>query len=726
MRIMLTILMIGILLLSACTIDVKPSQTEHPKPPRLPQISGKGEPPLSQDELNGTQELRKFSSAAELAEFLSRNQPVTGYGYDSGMMRGDVIEASMNMVAGAPMMEKSLGAGAGASEYSETNVQVEGVDEADIVKNDGKYIYTLSGNKLVIIDAYPAENAEIVSETEIKGQPKNLFVNGDRLVVFSQDNENVLVFQEFDIIPRPRYTQETHAYIYDISDRSDPDLVADFTLKGAYFQSRMIGDYVYFITKENVYYYSHFVDMPVLKESGKTIIRPEVYYFDNPEDQYMFHTIASINIQDEDEADAKTYMLGYSNNMYVSKNNIYITYQKNFPMWYTQNYNKERFYDVVLPLLPRDIQKKINDISEDESLNSYEQWDKISSVLQDMYNEMDEDDKEDFIEEMMKAVQEYDLKFEKERRKTVIHKIAIDDGMIEYEAKGEVPGSLLNQFSMDEHGDYFRVATTMSIWTRSGGSETYNNVYIMNKDLDIVGSIEDIAPGERIYSTRFIGDRLYMVTFKRVDPLFVIDLSDPENPEILGKLKIPGYSDYLHPYDENHIIGVGKETGTNQWGGTSIRGVKLALFDVSDVENPEQIDKYEIGEAGTDSEALRDHKAFLFDKEKNLLVIPIREVKGRYYDGERGYYRNRVWQGAYVFEVTENGFRKKGKISHGEEDDQYYWGSPSAVRRSLYMDNVLYTISAKYVKMNDLSDLDEINEVELPYDRNYYPRPVYY
>jgi uncharacterized secreted protein with C-terminal beta-propeller domain len=245
----------------------------------------------------------------------------------------------------------------------------------------------------------------------------------------------------------------------------------------------------------------------------------------------------------------------------------------------------------------------------------------------------------------------------------------------------------------------------------------------MDKDLGITGKLEEIAPDERIYSTRFIGNRLYMVTFKRIDPLFVIDLSDPKYPKILGELKIPGFSDYLHPYDENHIIGVGKETADNQWGGTSIKGVKLSLFNVSDVNNPNQLDQYEIGASGTDSEALRDHKAFLFDRKKNLLVIPIREVTEKPRYDSRGYYMQRVWQGAYVFNLTlEDGFKLKGRVSHLDdyEEDMYYWNSPGAVRRSMYMDDVLYTVSAQKIKMNDLDNLTAINNIDLPFERNMY------
>ena len=245
--------------------------------------------------------------------------------------------------------------------------------------------------------------------------------------------------------------------------------------------------------------------------------------------------------------------------------------------------------------------------------------------------------------------------------------------------------------------------------------------------MNVVGKLEGIAPDERIYSTRFIQDKLYMVTFQRIDPLFVIDLSNPANPSILGELKIPGFSDYLHPYDETHIIGIGKDTEQNQWGGISTKGVKIALFDVSDVKNPKQTGEYIIGTQGTDSEALYDHKAFLFDKEKNVLVIPVREVRDSKPIPGRPYYYN-VWQGAYAFTITTEEIKLRGKVTHANaQQDLYYYRDDTTVRRSLFIDNVLYTVSSSRIKMNDLENVDkEINEVKLPYDSpQYYPGPYY-
>lgn len=689
---------------------------------------------LTISQFESTQELKKFSSVKEIKEFLKASSASSGYdqyGGWGGISFGGFMQKGMMEVTGAmdSVMPTAMPAATtsamqtgavGAVDYSTTNIQVEGVDEADFVKNDGKHIYVLAQNKLVIVDAFPAAEAETLSTTIIDGRPRDIFVNGDRLIVFTEEDSQVMVFPEYEYMPMSRYTQKTNALVYDISDRKKPVQVSNFSINGNYFQSRMIGDYVYFIVKDSVYYSSGVVDVPVIKRGSVKIMSPDIYYFDNPEQNYVFHTIASVNIKSE-KINAKSFMMGYSDNLYVSENNIYITYRRNLPMLYYEAQREERFYKVVVPNLPIGVQDKIIAIKGSD-LTSSEKWEKISSILEDTYNNMTENEKQDYSMNVEKAVEEYETKLAQERDITVIQKININKGDIEYRAKGEVPGSLLNQFSMDESGEHFRVATTSQIWT-GRESKQYNNVFVMDKELAIAGKLENIAPDERIYSTRFIGNRLYMVTFKRIDPLFVIDLSDPKNPKILGELKIPGFSDYLHPYDENHIIGVGKETADNQWGGTSIKGVKLSLFDVSDVNNPKQLDKYEIGTSGTDSEALRDHKAFLFDRKKNLLVIPVREVTEKPRYDNRGYYVQKVWQGAYVFNLTpQDGFKLRGKVSHLDdfEEQMYYWGSPGAVRRSMFMDDVLYTVSAQKIKMNDLDNLSAIKSIDLPYDRNMY------
>ena len=708
----LLVVLISAMLITAC---------ETSNPPKLPADSGNDNIMPADDniQLSGTDELKKFNSKSEIIDFLKLNTQSSGYNayYGRGMMMEEM--AMSDSVGAAPTAAKADGGG--ASDYSTTNIQVAGVDEADFIKNDGKYIYMITNNKLVIVEAYPAEDAKVVSEVNIKGYARELFLNEDKLIVFTQASDESYGFAMYDIIPRPMYKTKTVALVLDVSDRENPELLHTYDVNGYYVTSRMIGDYVYLVAQDNVYYYQEYIDLPAVRDEAKVIARPEVYYFDNFEDNYNFNTVMGIDLGTGD-VDAKTFMMGYGNTIYVSENNMYITYQKNSYYRYYGTYSQESFKDVVLPLLPGDIRDAVAAI-DSEDISEAEKWDKISSKLEEMYNRMEESDKEDFMQEIQDAMDEYQIRKEEERSKTVIHRLNLKDGKVNYGSRGEVKGQLLNQFSLDESDGYLRVATTFNAWLRQ--SVQYNNVYVLDSSMRTVGKLEKIAPDERIYSTRFMGDRLYMVTFKQVDPLFVIDMSDVSAPKILGELKIPGFSNYLHPYDEGHIIGVGKDTGENEWGGVSTKGVKIALFDVTDVENPKQVDQVVIGEQGTDSEALYDHKAFLFDKKNNLLVIPIREIKDtKVFDNRWGYYRTRVWQGAYVFTITDESLEIRGKITHSEDEDNYWYNSDKSVRRSLFMDNVLYTVSNQMIKMNDMVTLEALGSVSLP-TQYYYDEWVY-
>jgi len=247
---------------------------------------------------------------------------------------------------------------------------------------------------------------------------------------------------------------------------------------------------------------------------------------------------------------------------------------------------------------------------------------------------------------------------------------------------------------------------------------------VLDQDMNVIGALEDLAPGERIHSARFMGDKCYVVTFKKVDPLFVIDLSSPADPKVLGRLKIPGYSDYLHPFGEGFLIGVGKETAEAEEGDFAwYQGVKVSLFDVSDLENPTEISKLIIGDRGTDSPVLRDHKAFLLDMGRGLLVMPVLVAKIDPSDYPHGVpanaYGEYVWQGAYVLRVSaEDGISVLGRIEHLEDEGEmlksgYYFESKYSVKRALYINDVLYTISQGLVKANDMSTLRELNALDL-------------
>jgi uncharacterized secreted protein with C-terminal beta-propeller domain len=325
---------------------------------------------------------------------------------------------------------------------------------------------------------------------------------------------------------------------------------------------------------------------------------------------------------------------------------------------------------------------------------------------------MDKNAKEKLFEKIKEALNKYDKKIQEEANKTIIHKISIDEDKIEYVAKGIVPGRLLNQFSMDESGDRFRVATTSEYYSQYQGTVRSNSVHILDDNLNIVGGLDNIAPDESIFSARFMGDRLYLVTFQQIDPFFVIDLSS-DKPKILGELKIPGFSNYLHPYDNEHIIGVGRDTKEIENGRVQQLGIKIALFNVADVKNPKVVDDIVIGDSSTYSEALNNHKAFFFDKKRDILSLPINsDVKSL--DGVSSakmiapeYNR---WSGFYVFDLDKtDGLNITGTITHSSEDSRYY-GMENA--RTFYINDVLYTASDEYLKMNNFEDLKEINSIK--------------
>ncbi len=687
--------------------------------------------------------LKKFNTLEEIASFLKENERTEGYrGYGSAVM--DLAGSPMmgKSIALPMMAESSIGTasapspGVQADDFSETNIQVEGVDEADIVKNDGKYIYALSGNIVSIVDAFPPEDAEILSEIEIEAAPQEIFINRDRLIVLGNDYEyiryddvqekrrsSLIAPEEIEPYPGRIRSQFAVLYIYDIEDRNEPELIREVSLNGYYFDSRMIGDYVYLIATEYTQYYDDVIGVPEIADSEGAELKPDVYYFDEPDYSYSFTTIASVNTQDtEEKVEGKIYLLGSAQEMFVSQENVYITYQRMMP----QPVLYEKIFDsVVQPLVPLYVSAEIMRIQNSDK-SAFEKEEETEKIVVKYFDSLSEAEKQKLEKLAEKKFETVELEIVKETETTIVHKIAIEEGKIEYIASGKVPGRVLNQFSMDEHDGYFRIATTTSHVSRRGGQSSANHIYVLDSELEIVGELEDLAPGERIYSARFMGKRAYLVTFQKVDPLFVIDLTNPKEPTVLGKLKIPGYSDYLHPYDENHIIGLGKDTieaedGDFAW----YQGLKLALFDVSDVERPKEVSKIVVGDRGTDSYALQDHKAFLFSREKNVLVIPVllAEIDFEKYPNElpEWTYGDYVWQGAYVFSLdTERGFKLKGRVSHNEDSEaflksgRYYYGSGYAIKRSLYMDDVLYTLSDGMIKMNGLNDLKEINRVYLP------------
>jgi inhibitor of cysteine peptidase len=267
------------------------------------------------------------------------------------------------------------------------------------------------------------------------------------------------------------------------------------------------------------------------------------------------------------------------------------------------------------------------------------------------------------------------------------------------------------------------VATTQS-WDEGGRSS--NNLYVLNDELGQVGEVEDLARGESIYAVRFMGERAYVVTFKQVDPLFVLDLSNPRQPKVLGELKIPGYSNYLHPIDRDHVLGIGKEVDPTIDADkvhsddavyyTAIQGVKLSVFDVSDVTKPRELFKEVIGERGTESPVLTNHRALLYEPERELLALPISVAKLK--AGPYGSEPQTIWQGAYVYQLNlDDGFVLRGRISHVKDPDatkpQYWYAGDDEVQRIVRIGTSLYTLSNDWVQAHSEVTLRQQGSVEV-------------
>lgn len=663
----------------------------------------------------GTNEIKKISSQEELKNILEASLLFSGNFYDTNILTRNIAvseEMMFDSFDGITTSAPTAKVESGGTDYSTTNVQVANVDEPDYIKNDSKYVYIVSRNTLSIIDAYPAEDAKVILKIalDIESQYiQNMFLNEDRLVIFYNGQSDDEIIPQFDFIPRRSYSSVTHALIVDVSDKEKPTILKDYSIDGHFKDARMIGNYAYFVTNNYINY--QYPKLPVILENSIRIMTPDAFYFDNIEEFSNFSTLTAIDIFG-DTINSETFLMGHTGAFYVSEDNFYLTYQQYMPNVFYENSAQNRFFDVIVPMLPNEIQNEIKLIQNDSTLSSSTQWIQISELMQKSYNEMDKNEKEKLFEKIKNALNEYDVKIQEDTRKTIIHKISIDEEKIKYVAKGEVPGRLLNQFSMDQSGDRFRVATTTEIYTQYEGTIRSNAVYVLDEKLDIVGQLEDIAPEESIFSARFMGDRLYLVTFQQIDPFFVIDLSS-DTPKILGELKIPGFSNYLHPFDEEHVIGVGRDTKEIDNGRIQQLGIKISLFNVSDVNNPKVAGDIIIGDSSTHSEALYNHKAFFFDKTRGVISIPISgDVKGLENTSSKMFAPDyNRWSGFYVFDVDKsNGFEVKGTITHSDSDSRYY-GMSNA--RTFYIDDVLYTASQGYLKMNSFDNLDKINSIKL-------------
>ncbi len=592
---------------------------------------------------------------------------------------GDImINSSGIQTDGFTAQESSIDSTAttqSTKEYSTTNIQVENVDEADITKTDGDYIYSLSEDKVIITDVKDETQIKIVAEIDSKNSntiPSDLILYHDKLIVISEEIKTTSSYYY-----SYNNSNTTMVSVYDISNKEQPKEIKNYQLEQPYYTSRCIDGRLYVISsgylkEENdeivTYYYE---DGKQIDPGYKSIKRIKGI---DTTDQTILSMLDLNNMNES--VKVNSYLMDVQN-AYVSENNIYLLEEK---------------YE-----------------------GSYTSAPKISSIF-GFYGILGA-----FVDD-----NEYDY-----GTYTYIYKFnLLEDGSIQYDKKAKEKGQTINQFSIDEYEENLRVA----LYNNEG-----SRIVIFNNEMEKIGETEKLAEGEKMYSSRFLGNKAYLVTYKTVDPLFVVDLSNPEEPQVLGELKIPGYSTYLHPYDENHLIGIGMQTEEKIYRDSSgrvtstaavITGMKMALFDVTDVNNPIQISDTIIGDSRTTSAILTNHKALLFSKEKQLLAIPVNnytedfEIESSSDEYESmvksytNYKKQYVSEGYFVYNINlTDGFTLKGTITHEKTKSKYSYYNASRLLRGLYIDDNLYTVSEDYIKVNSLDDLQEISQLKIKEDQ---------
>ncbi len=582
-------------------------------------------------------------------------------------------------------------------DYTTTNNQVAGVDEADFIKNDGTRIFVLSGGKLYATTSWPASDLAILGKVAVEGYPRELFLDGtNRAVVFSQ------VFRKYPLQPELGFTCDalncgysfsntTKMTVFDVSDMTNLKVINEYFLPGSYQSARKIGTSVRMVMTDSFRFpatvkfwpdYSEKLWDPSSKSrlaarynelisTNEALIRAQTLSdwlppgtavlngksSKMPQDCESFSrvnaptrlgivTVATLNLSNPTAVIDRNSILGEAGEIYASASNLYVA-TRHWWWW------------------PRPGQKDT----------------------------------------------------------TYVHKFDISQPeKARYVASGTIDGHIVDQFSMDENSKgFFRLATTISSRVPDlknpnnwwGTLETTNQIHVTQENkgrLEVVGQTEELAKGERIMSSRFLEDSAYVVTFRQVDPLFTFDLKDPTHPKKVGELKVPGFSSYIHPLGKDHLLTIGTyipEDNTD-W---RARALQLAIFDVSDLANPKQTHVQLVGTAYSWSEAQHEHKAFNYFAAKKLLAIPFSDWSYNYRnDGE---YWSSFVSDLRVFEVDPaKGFTAKGALSMRDVFQvstyynwTYYW-TPQ-VRRSVMADDFVYAISDAGLRVANIADLSK-------------------
>jgi uncharacterized secreted protein with C-terminal beta-propeller domain len=524
----------------------------------------------------------------------------------------------------------------GSERHSETNVQEAALDEPDVLKTDGDSVYYAGhhfqrgAHETSVLDLDDPADPEVVATLPAAGELL-LVEETDTLVVFDDDR----------------------LWGYDVSDPSNPEQIWDERLDATLQTARLHDGTLYLVLVDRP---DHGGDpCPLAPYGDEPIECTDVYRPNANSDADAVYTAARIDLA-TGELEDETSVVGSVRDSatYVSKNAIYLSYTRS-----------SSEFDLLTGYLTGPGTKHLDPATVEriENLETLDISERAKSVelreiMEDWLDSLEDDKRREAQRDLQEGLEEYAEERKRELVKTGIVRISID-GDLDATASGEVPGYPMNQWSMDEHKDHLRIATTIP---GAHGADSENDVYVLDSDLDVTGSVQGLGETERIYAVRFEGDEGYVVTFREIDPFYTLDLADPANPRMEGELKIPGFSTYIHPLDDEGdlVLGVGEEEGK----------VKLSTFDVSDRTDPVELDA-KILENERFSEANRNHRAFLHDERHGVFFLPAGEY-------------------SYVFSYEDGELEEEARIDVG---------GPGV--RSMYVDDYLYVFGPEEVVVLD-------------------------
>ncbi|MCD4760592.1 beta-propeller domain-containing protein [bacterium] len=620
-------------------------------------------------------DIEKFKSSEDFQNYLKLTEGTEYFAAQRNMAAMPMATEDFAMQDTALKGESGIGFGGGGPDrISETNVQVAGIDEPDIVKTDGQEIYFANRNRgtWIDVDPMPREDIMVDSFKVLPGEYKSYthLINAwppkdlaeDSKIDFSGDlllSEGTLLVMDGRKING-----------YDVTDPTNPAEIWNLNLDKNHYivTSRLYQGKLYLVTRSAINRNTP-CPIPLFEGDQQNIVScVDIYHPVAPLPVNTTYTTMIIDAQNG-QLEKSLSFVGTSGSsvVYMSADSIYITYDHGTNMFeFMFNFLKSETKD----LMPANLVTKLNRLSTYE-LSIRAKMTELEIIMEEWLNSIDRDEELRISTEIENRMVDYSDKHKRDIQTTGI--IRIDTDNLKVKASGSVPGTLLNQFSLDEYDGYLRVATTIggrSMWGFGRSNNSANDIYILDSNLKKKGVIEDLGLTERIYSARFIGDRGYLVTFRQIDPFYILDLSDPKNPQMTGELKIPGYSSYLHPISENKILGIGMED----------RKVKLSYFDVSNPKEPKEIDKYMLSDYG--SEALNNHHAFLMDAKHQIFFLP-------------------SYSGGFIFSYANDKLQLVRAVSLQD------------VKRAVYLDNYLYIIASDYIAVLNENDWEKVNGLEL-------------